>query len=195
MDEGTARDRELVRTCQGGSRAAFDELVRRHYALAYNIAFRMLGDHSTSSDAVQVAFVRAYKAIGRFRHDATFSTWLYRIVTNVCLDQIRTRDRGAQSLTVPDEDEPSLEERDIPDTAGDPAQAAEQRERQEAVQRALLRLNASHREILVMYDLAGLAYEQISEALQVPLGTVKSRLNRARQALMRELADEVELFD
>ena len=187
---------KLIARAQRGDRAAFDELVRQHYSLAYNVAYRMLGDPDLSADAIQVAFVRAYKAIGRFRREAGFSTWLYRIVTNVCLDQLRRNDHSANSLTLADEDdESSLEERELPDHRADPAMSAEQRERQHLVQRALMRLHAGHREILAMYDLSGLSYEEISDILRVPLGTVKSRLNRARHALKEELSGHMELFE
>ena len=189
-------DSKLIARAQAGDRAAFDDLVRQHYALAYNVAYRMLGDHDLSADAMQVAFVRAYRAIGRFRREAGFSTWLYRIVTNVCLDQLRRNDRTSHSLTVQDEyDGDALEERDLPDGGADPAASVEQRERQKMVQTALMRLHPGHREILAMYDLSGLSYEEISEVLRVPLGTVKSRLNRARHALKDELAEHMELFD
>lgn len=188
-------DLELVKRCQQGDRDGFDELVRRHYALAYNIAYRMLGDHDRAADATQAAILRAYRAIPRFRHDASFSTWLYRIVTNVCLDQIRRQERGARSLTLLGEDDgTALDEMDIPDHSGDPAAAAEQQERQELVQQALVRLAPDHRAVLVMYDLSGLSYEEVAQALDIPLGTVKSRLNRARHALKQELAPHMELF-
>lgn len=192
---GPTDDSELVKRCQQGDRAGFDELVRRHYALAYNIAYRMLGDHDRAADATQAAILRAYRAVPRFRHDASFSTWLYRIVTNVCLDQLRRHERGARSLTlVGDDDEAALDEMEIRDDSGDPAAAAEQQERQELVQRALLRLAPDHRAVLVMYDLSGLSYEEVAGALDIPLGTVKSRLNRARHALKQELEAHTELF-
>ncbi len=188
-------DAELVRQSQAGDRASFDVLVRRHWTLAYNIAHRMLGDQDRASDATQAAIVRAYRALARFRQDATFSTWLYRIVTNVCLDQLRQQDRGTQSLTLLDGgDGDGLEEMEIPDATGDPAAAAEQQERQALVQTALTRLAPDHRAVLAMYDLSGLSYEEIADALEVPLGTVKSRLNRARHALKEELAPHMELF-
>ena len=187
--------RELVRRSRDGDRAAFDVLVRTHYTLAFNISFRVLGDSELAADATQAAFLRAYRAMPRFRQDATFSTWLYRIVTNVCLDFLRQRERGAQSLTVrDDDDEPSLEEMDIPDARGDPSEAAERRERQEVVQEALMRLNPDHRVVLIMFDLNGQSYEEMAEVLAVPLGTVKSRLNRARHARKEELGAALELF-
>lgn len=186
---------ELIRQAQQGHRASFDELVRRHYALAFNLAFRLLGNHDQAADATQTAFVRAYNAIGRFRLDAAFSTWLYRIITNVCLDRMREQERNTQSLTyIGEGGNPTLEDMEIPDSSGDPAPVAEQRERQQIVQDALLRLSPDHRAVLVMYDLGGQSYEDIAVALSIPLGTVKSRLNRARLALKDELMAYRELF-
>jgi len=186
---------ELIRLSQAGDRASFDVLVRTYHALAYNIAYRMLGDHDAASDATQTAFVRAYRAIGSFRRDATFSTWLYRIVTNACLDRLRQRERASQSLSLVSEgDSGGLEDVDIPDETHDPSRALEQTERQALVQQAICRLAPQHRAVLVLYDLAGLSYEQVAESLRVPLGTVKSRLNRARAALKDELAPHLELL-
>ena len=188
-------EHELVARSQSGDRSSFDVLVRRYHTLAYNLAYRMLGNHDSAADCTQAAFVRAYRAIGKFRRDASFSTWLYRIVTNVCLDRLRQDDRSARSLTVVDTDDSAvLEEMDIPDQAGDPARAAEQRERQQLVQEALQRLGDDHRSVIVMFDIMGLSYEETAQALAVPLGTVKSRLNRARLALKDELAGKVGLF-
>ncbi len=192
LDIGEAR---LIAGCQGGDRASFDALVRHYHALAYNLAYRILGDQDSAADATQAAFVRAYRAIGGFRRDASFSTWLYRIVTNVCLDRLRQQDRTARSLTLlGDDDEATLEEMEIPDAEGDPSVAAERHERQELVQRALCRLLPDHRTVIVLFDLMGRSYEEIAQVLGIPLGTVKSRLNRARLALKDELANRMEPF-
>jgi RNA polymerase sigma-70 factor, ECF subfamily len=189
-------DAELVLRCRDGDRGSFDELVRRHYALGFNTAFRMLGDRDLAADAIQAAFVRAYKAIGRFRQDATFATWLYRIVTNVCLDRLRQLEKTAQSLTLPDDDgDGALEEMEVADRRGGPVEGAERKERQALVHEALQRLAPEHRAVLVLYDLHGSSYEEIAAALDVPLGTVKSRLNRARHALKEKLMPHRELFD
>ncbi len=186
---------ELIRRCQDGDRTSFDVLVRTYHALAYNVAYRMLNDPDAASDATQTAFVRAYRSIGSFRRDATFSTWLYRIVTNACLDRLRRKDRTSRSLSlVGDDGDGNPEDIDIPDSSHDPSDVAEQAERQAIVQGAISRLAPSHRAVLVLYDLSGLSYEQVAEALQVPLGTVKSRLNRARLALKEELAPHRELL-
>jgi len=184
---------ELIRRCQEGDTASFDPLVQEHYTLAYNTAYRMMSDHERAADATQLAFVRAFKSLRNFRGDAAFSTWLYRIVVNVCLDQMRQQPQGAVGLTfVGDEHE---EERPLPDTTDDPAATAEQHQRQQLVHSALGQLPAEHRAVLVFYDLNGFSYEEIASILQVPLGTVKSRLNRARHALKEVLAPHLELFE
>lgn len=185
---------ELIRQCQEGDTSGFDALVREHYALAYNTAYRMLGDQEQAADATQAAFVRAFRSLRNFRGDAAFSTWLYRIVINVCLDQMRQTTLGSVSLTFGGgEDEEA--ERPLSDPADEPIEAVQRRQRQQAVHEALSKLAPEHRSVLVLYDLAGLAYDDIAYILQVPLGTVKSRLNRARHALKEVLAPSLELFD
>ena len=112
---------------------------------------------------------------------------------NVCLDELRKRRNQPVSLVAEDEEE-SLEERDIPDEAEEPAGLVEQRERQAIVQAAIGQLPEDYRAIIVLYDIRGLSYQEISEVLEVPLGTVKSRLNRARHALRELMAPHLELF-
>jgi len=187
---------DLIARSQRGDVHAFDTLVRAHYSLAYNVAYRLLSDADAASDATQAAFVRAFRSIHSFRHSAAFSTWLYRIVTNVSLDLIRQRDRAAQSLTLlGDEGDDGQQEREIPDESGDPLAAAERAEVQQVVQAALRRMNPDHRAVVVLYDLQGFSYEEVSQILNLPLGTVKSRLNRARHALKEEIATSGELFE
>jgi RNA polymerase sigma-70 factor (ECF subfamily) len=128
--------------------------------------------------------------------DSSFTTWIYRVVTNVCLDRLRRQQRGPfeTSLTPEDEDgNPGV--RDVPNGSPGPAGRAEQHERVAAVHAALQRLSAEHRAIIVLFDLHGLAYQDVARALDLPLGTVKSRLNRARLALRAELQPCRELFE
>lgn len=191
----TEPEAALIRRAQKGATVSFDRLVDAYYSTVYNIAYRMLGDSQTAADATQVAFLKAFEALPGFRGDAAFKTWLYRIVVNVCLDEIRRREHQPLSLTTEeDEGEPPLVERDVPDESDEPAGLVEQRERQEIVHLALARLPEDFRAIIVLYDLNGLSYQEIGEALQIPLGTVKSRLNRARHALREQLEPNLELF-
>ena len=189
-----ASERELIDRAQSGDTSCFDRLVEAHHSTLYNAAYRMLGDSSSAADATQVALVRAWEALSSFRGDSAFTTWLYRIVMNVCLDEIRRRRGQPVSLVAEDAEEDELEERDIPDESDEPGMRAEQRERQEIVQAAIGRLPEDYRAIIVLYDIRGLSYQDISVALEIPLGTVKSRLNRARNALRDEMAPHLELF-
>ncbi len=185
---------ELIRRSQAGDRGSFDLLVRQHYQRAYNIAYRMLSDDDRAADATQAAFVRAFRGLDDFRAEASFSTWLYRIVTNVCLDHIRQAPKQPASLTLLADDETTLEQRAIPDEQADPAVQAEQRQRQQIVHAALQRLTGEHRAVVVLYDLNGFSYQEIAQMLDIAPGTVKSRLNRARLALKEQLQQHWELF-
>jgi RNA polymerase sigma-70 factor (ECF subfamily) len=184
---------ELVARAQASDREAFDRLVDETYTMAYATAYRLTGDADAASDATQDAYVRAYASLHTFRGNSTFSTWLYRIVVNVSLDILRRRARAPAPLTSAGEQD---EEREVEvvDHTANPQADVERRERQAAVQRALQRVSDDHRTVLVLFDLNGLAYEEIAAVLGVPLGTVKSRLNRARLALRDAIQEDAELF-
>ena len=174
--------------------AAFDALVDDCYALIYSSAYRMLNNEDDACDATQEAFVRAYNAMHTFRRDASFSTWLYRIAMNVCLDRLRRRGREAGTLRLLSETDEEASVRDIPDDRNDPEAEAIKTQRQSLVQEGLAELTPEHRAVIVLYDLQGLSYEEIAGVLAVPVGTVKSRLNRARLALRTRLEPHLELF-
>lgn len=191
---GEKEDRLIVKA-QAGDRRSFDALVAATYQLVYNTAYRVLGEPEAAADATQTAFVRAYRSLHNFRRSSSFSTWMYRIVTNVCIDKLRLREREPHdSLTVEDENE-RQGQRDLPDERSRPDTLTEKRELQEAVHQALSRLKPEQRLIIVLYDLNGFSYENISEMLNVPLGTIKSRLNRARKALREEMRSYRELME
>jgi RNA polymerase sigma-70 factor, ECF subfamily len=186
---------DLIRAARAGDAVAFDRLVDAHYRSVYNTAYRMLGSPSPAADATQTTFLRVYEALSSFRGDASFSTWLYRITMNICLDELRRRKNQPLSLTDEDDEGDPASERDMPDLSNEPAGTAEQRELQTIVHEAIGRLSEDFRTVIVLYDIRGLSYQEISEALDIPLGTVKSRLNRARLALRDEMEPWVELFD
>lgn len=180
-------DAELIARAQAGDRRSFDELVARSYALVFNTAYRILGDTDRAADATQSAYLRAYRSLAKFRGSSSFGTWLYRIVTNVCLDMVRGQQRQPLSLASVAADDPAVE-RELPDERAGPEQLVLRTELQSALHRALQRLRPEHRAVVVLYDLSGMSYDQIAEILDVPVGTVKSRLNRARRALQEELS-------
>ena len=170
-------DRELVERARGGDGSAFAELVRRHERRAYNVAYRMLGSAEDARDATQDAFLSCFRLLHSFRGEAAFTTWLHRIVVNACYDVLRKRTRDP----LPVEELP--EPRAASDEADRSASALD-------VQRALAALPPDYRAVLVLHDIQGFAYEEIASVLEVPLGTVKSRLHRGRVALGRALSGE-----
>lgn len=186
---------ELIERCQKGDREAFNELVEQYQSHVINIAYGMLSDGEDAYDAAQETFVKIYRNIGGFKGKSSLSTWIYRIVANVCNDMLRKRQRSAvvvsMSGTVSDEDD---REMDITDNAPTPEEMAELNEEQRAVRIAISELSADHREIITLSDIEQLSYEEISEILKCPIGTVKSRLNRARSALKKKLLKNRELF-
>jgi RNA polymerase sigma-70 factor, ECF subfamily len=165
-------DADLVSRAQAGRLDAFEELVRRHRLGAYRVALRMLGDDSDAEDATQDAFVQAWRKLDGFRADAAFSTWMYRIVTNRCLNMLRARRRT----------EPLPTDREAP--ASRPDRIAEGRWQVEDLQRAIGRLTPEQRAPLVLRELEGLSYEEIAGALELSIPAVKSRLHRARLELL-----------
>jgi RNA polymerase sigma-70 factor (ECF subfamily) len=165
-------DADLVSRAQSGRLDAFEELVRRHRLATYRVALRVLGDESDAEDATQDAFVQAWRNLGGFRADAAFSTWMYRIVTNRCLNMLRARRRT----------EPLPDDREAP--ASRPDRIAEARWEVEDLKLAILRLTPEQRAPLVLRELQGCTYEQIADALDISIPAVKSRLHRARLELL-----------
>jgi RNA polymerase sigma-70 factor (ECF subfamily) len=170
-------DADLVARARAADPDAFAILVRRHERKVYNLAFRMLGKEEDARDAAQDAFLSCYRHLASFRGDAKFSTWLHRIAVNACFDALRKR-RG-EVLGIDEAPEPPP----APDHGDRTAGSVD-------VQRALLRVPPEFRAVLVLHDVQDLAYDDIAAALEIPLGTVKSRLHRGRIALATIMAGE-----
>ena len=170
-------------------------LVQRYYKSVYNLAYRLCGNPDDASDIVQESFVRVYHALPNFRGDANFSTWLYRIVTNVFLDERKKQKvRAHSSLEEYLELEDNTVTRQIEDPSPGPEALVEQSERNTVVGDAVRALPEIQRSMIAMYHFQSLSYEEIAEVLNLPIGTVKSRLNRARLALKNKLEPVRELL-
>lgn len=181
-------EQALVARARNGDVAAFERLIAAYEKKVFNLAYRLCGDREDAADLAQEALVRVYRALGSFREKAQFSTWLYRIVVNVCLDFRRSRGRRqVLSLDAPLDGDDGQMPRQTEAGGPDPAAEVERRELHRQVHRAIMQLNSEHRTVLVMRDIQDLSYEEIAAVLGVALGTVKSRLNRARHALKAEL--------
>lgn len=176
-------EQELVRRAAQGDQDAFASLVRQYENRVYHLALRMCGNEEDAWDVAQEAFLAAWRGLPAFRGEAGFSTWLYRLVSNASIDHLRRtkRQRGETPL---DDEQLGL---DVPDAGPGPQEAAEGAELQAAVAEGLARLSDNHRQVLVLREIQGLSYEEIAGMLALDLGTVKSRISRARGALRKIL--------
>jgi RNA polymerase sigma-70 factor (ECF subfamily) len=188
-------DMLLIARTREGDRTAFDQLIRRHERRVYNLAYRLCGNPDDAADVAADAFVRVYNSLASFRGDASFLTWIYRITTNIYLDaRKKKRARPQVSLDELVEMDDSAITRQYEDHAPLPGEVAEINERARALQDAVSRLPDYQRVMVVMYHVEGKSYEEIAAAAGLPIGTVKSRLNRARLALRELLKGQMELF-
>ena len=181
----------LIDAARGGDREAFNGLVVHYQSLAFNVAFRILGDPDAAADATQDAFLSAYRAMPRFR-GGSFRSWLLRIVTNACYDQLRVKKRRPTTSL---DGDPDLDwEEWTVDEGERPEEFAERQDLSRMIQQVLEALPDDQRMVVVLSDIQGLPYGQIAETLGISLGTVKSRLNRGRSKLRDYLIQNVELL-
>jgi RNA polymerase sigma-70 factor, ECF subfamily len=182
MVSDSISDADCVRRIQHGEVDAFEVLVRRHEKTIFNLVYRMLGDYDDAIEVSQEVFLSAYRAIGQFRGDANFSTWLYRIALNHVTTRRRSNN-SRQHRTAPIEDMELIR-----DSQPGPAETLEKKEMQERVQLALNKLSPEDAAVILLRDLQDVPYDEVARLLEIPVGTVKSRLHRARQALKSLLA-------
>ena len=171
-------EQEIVLRAKGGDQDAFAELVTAHQDRIYTLCLRMTGNREDAQDAAQEAFLNAWRGLASFQGGSSFSTWLYRLASNACIDL--------------DDEEAGWPEPAAP--GGGPEEELEQKERRQALERELRALPDHQREILVMREVSGLSYQEIGELLSLDLGTVKSRLARARLALKKRLLENGNFF-
>ncbi|HET6371010.1 MAG TPA: sigma-70 family RNA polymerase sigma factor [Nitrospiria bacterium] len=191
MESEEKGDGEWVRTVQAGEVDAFGVLVRRHEKAIFNLLYRWLGDYDEAAEAAQEVFLSAFRSIGQFRGEASFSTWLHRIAVNQAKNRKRARivrERGRVFEAIGDPERDGDVPANLPHPDPDPAEEAERNELQRRVQEGIDRLKDEEALIILLHDLQGFAYEEISKMLALPIGTVKSRLHRAREALKSRLA-------
>jgi RNA polymerase sigma-70 factor (ECF subfamily) len=175
-------DRELIERCRRGDVAAFEPLVEKYRQRVWRLAFNVLRNREDAWDAAQEAFVRAWQALDSFKGEAAFYTWLFRIAMNVAHDRLRQRAASGRAFGTERVGEEEME-RVIIDQEESPDDAAARGEQRERIMRALDALPAHHRAIIMLSDLEGLSYREIADVLNVPMGTVMSRLHNARKRL------------
>lgn len=182
-------EQELVSRARAGDDKAFEQLMLDNQTRIYNLTLRMTGNPDDALDLAQEAFLNAWKGLKFFKGDSSFSTWLYRLATNACLDHLRKQKRR-QDVWLPQlVDEEDDAPPDVPDERYRPDSEFEKRERLETLQQGLAQLSEEHRQVLVMRELEGLSYQEIGDILDLEAGTVKSRIARARLALRKILLE------
>src|SRR5580704_16596263 len=195
MSERFLDDAMLIQRSQAGDRSAFDSLISKHSARAYQYAFRLTHSAEEAADVVGDAFVRVFNALPNFKGQSAFTTWMYRILTNCYLDiRKKEKNRTFTSLEAVLQTQDGEVERQIEDPSASPYDDAERTVRETSIEGAVSLLPEYPRAMIVMYHSESLTYEEIAAALDLPVGTVKSRLNRARISLRELLVRDEELF-
>src|SRR2546423_9822761 len=194
--ELNAQEAAFVSRLQANEDAAYDELVRSYSGPIYHVAYRMLGDSAEASDVVQEIFLKVFRNIAGFKGEAALKTWIFRIAFSEILNRLRWWKRRHRFATVSLDDQPNGSgtgaAHAVASSSPTPEQVLQSKEQETAIQQALGRLSREHRSIIVLRDIEGFSYNEIADVLGVSIGTVKSRLARARadlkQSLMRYLS-------
>ena len=175
------QEQQWVDAARQGDQSAFEQLVKLYEKRVLALTTRMCKNPADAEEAAQEAFLSAWQGLPFFRGDASFSTWLYRLASNACVDLLRRegRHQAAAGPSLNDEEAPL----DVADGTPGPQEAAERRELREQIEAGLQALTPDHRQVLILREMHQLSYDEISQVLDVDVGTVKSRINRGRKQL------------
>ena len=188
-------EQELVERAKKGDETAFEVLVTDNEKRIYNLCRRLTGNPEDAAELTQEAFLNAWRGLSRFQGESSFSTWLYRLASNACIDFLRKEKRRQNlSMTVSLDDEEEARQVELPDERYAPERELERTEVRQAVAAGLERLTLEHRQVLVMREINGLSYAEIGAVLGLEEGTVKSRIARARNALRKVLTERGNFF-
>jgi len=189
-------EKDLIEKAQKMDVQAFEQLVEKYQKKVFNIAFSMLNNMDDASDISQEVFIKAFKSIKHFKQNSSFSTWLYRITVNTCLDELRKRKNKSNVFSIDQviHLESGEVTRQLEDDRPTPDSMVENNELRALVRDSISQLSDELKEVIILRDINGLSYDDIADMLDCPLGTVKSRINRARNALKEILKRKIELW-
>ena len=180
-------EKKWLKQAAAGSAEAFEQLVLKYQTAVYNLCLRMTGDPEDAADMTQESFLKAWRNLESFQGNSAFSTWLYRLASNTCLDHLRSVKRKPQLSLVLEDEDGEAQALDVPDSAPTPEEQVIALDEQSRLNQALQTLEEDQRQILILRAVNGLSYTEIAEALHLKEGTVKSRLARARDQLRKKL--------
>ena len=181
----TAEDElQIIKKVVDGDRNAFEGLVLANQKNVYNLAYKMTSSEEDALDISQEAFLKAYRQLENFRGDSRFSVWLYRLTYNLCIDFLRKKPRAAMIPLTYQDDDDETHSLEIPDLRNLPEDSLARKELRESIAKGINELSPSHKEILVMREITDMSYDDIARTLDISVGTVKSRLARARLKLV-----------
>jgi len=187
-------EKDLIQKAKSGDQDAFEQLVLAHQNKVYTICVHMVTDREEAADLAQEAFLKAWRNLSSFQGESSFATWMHRLTTNVCLDYLRKQSRRQNISTAVSLDDEDSGWTEPADHSQDPQVHLEREERKRALTRALQELPEHHRRPLIMREVSGMSYQEIADALDTDLGTIKSRIARARERLRKILLRDGNFF-
>ncbi len=176
------REQELITRAKAGDETSFEQLIESCKTKAYNIAWRYMRNEQDAMDALQESLIKVFRHLCKFKGESSFDTWVYRIVVNTCNDMLRKSSRSKAAAPAYADEEGDLVIK-MPDPGPTPAEALEQKEQSRFILDCLERLQPEQKEIIVLRDIQGFSYQELSEILECSIGTIKSRINRSRRRL------------
>lgn len=189
-----ARERQWIKQAQKGDTSAFENLALQYQKRIYNIALRMLDNPEDAADMTQEVLIKMYRALPKFRGDSAFSTWVYRITVNTCRDMLRRNYKHKENLLLDfgESDDKDDNRREIADYSAIPEELLLQNEAESYLVALIDGLTPKYRMVVTLREISGLSYQEIADALQITLGTVKSRLSRARKCMQDQVLTNAE---
>ncbi len=181
----------LLEKAVNGDIQSFELLIKKYQKFAYNIALNYLKNIDEAEDATQEALIKAFKYLKNFHMESKFSTWLYRIVINTCKDELRKKSKENNIISLNAND---TYEDEIEDLSYEPLKTIENKELSNGLKEAINQLKIKYKEVIILCDVNDISYNEISDILKIPVGTVRSRINRGRK-MLRKIINEMELFD